>query len=163
MDRLANRVVSPKAEGHIAHATRDFCPRQVLLDPARGLNKIHGIVVVFVNACGNCEDVGVKNDVFWREVHLVYQQPVSTLADFDLALVGVGLAFFVKGHDHGGRAVALEQLGLAQEGLDAFFHGDGVHHCFTLHAAQSRLNDIPLGRVNHDRHPGNVGLTRDQI
>jgi len=34
------------------------------------------------------------------------QHAVGAFADLDLALIGVGLALFVEGHHHGGRAVA---------------------------------------------------------
>ncbi len=96
--------------------------RQVLLDPARGVDEIDRVVVVLFNAGGHGEDVGVEDDVFGREAHLIHQDAVGALANFDLAREGVGLALFVKGHHHGGGAVALDQLGLVLEGFHAFFH-----------------------------------------
>jgi hypothetical protein len=108
VDRLAHRVIAPETETHVADAPRHFGTRQIGLDPARGLDEVHRVVVVLFNAGGNGEDVGVKNDVFRREPHLVDQNTVSTLADIDLARVGVGLALLVKGHHHGGGAVAAQ-------------------------------------------------------
>jgi hypothetical protein len=31
------------------------------------------------------EDIGVKNDVFWREAHLIHHNPVRSLTNFNLA------------------------------------------------------------------------------
>jgi hypothetical protein len=109
VDGLAHRVVAAEAERHVAHAARHLGARQVLLDPARGVDEIDRVVVVLFNAGGHGEDVGVEDDVFGREAHLIHQDAVGALADLDLALVGVGLAFFVKRHHHGGGAVALDQ------------------------------------------------------
>ncbi len=80
------------------------------------------VVVVLFNAGGHGEDVGVEDDVFGREAHFIDQDAVGALADFDLALERVGLAFFVKRHHHGGCAVALDELGLVLELFHAFFH-----------------------------------------
>ncbi len=77
--------------------------------------------------------------------------------------VGVGLAFFVKGHHHGGRAVAAHQLGLALELVHALFHADRVDDALALHAAQAGLDHAPLGAVDHDRHARNIGLAGDQV
>ena len=163
VNRLAHRVVAAKAEGHVGHAAADLGARQVGLDPARGFDEIHRVVVVLFNARGNGKNVGVKDDVFGRKTHFIDQHAVSALANLDLALVGVGLAFFVKGHDHGRCAIALEQLGLLLEGLHAFFHGDRVDDPCALDATQPRFNDAPLGAVNHDGHARDVGLAGDQV
>ena len=72
--------------------------RQVLLDPARRLDEIDGVVVVFGDAGGDGEDVRVEDDVFGREAD-AQQQVVGALADLGLARVGVGLALLVEGHD----------------------------------------------------------------
>jgi hypothetical protein len=126
--------------------------RQVLPDPARGLDEIHAVVVVFLDAGGDGENVRIKNDVFGRKADFLGQQLVGALADFGLARKGVGLSLFVEGHhDHRG-AVALAQLGLAQELGLAFLHGNRVDNALALHALQARLDDFPLGGVDHDRH-----------
>ena len=160
---LAHRVVAAKRKAHVRHATRHLGTRQVLLDPARGLDEVHRVVVVLLNASSDGEDVGVEDDVFSREPHFVNQNAVSALADGDLALVGVGLALLVKGHDHGGGTVAAHQSGLALELGHAFFHADGVDDTFALHTAQAGLDDAPLAGVDHDRNPRNIWLGRYQI
>ena len=160
---LAHRVVAPEAKAHIAHPARHLGTGQIRLDPARGFNEVHRIVVVLFNARGHSKNVGVKNNVFRRKVQLIDQDAIRPLADFHLALVGVGLAFFVKGHDHGGRAVALEQSGLVLELLHTLLHADRIDDALALDAAQPRLDHLPLGAVHHDRHAGDVGLAGDQV
>jgi hypothetical protein len=163
VDRLAHRVVAPEAERDVGNAARHLGARQVLLDPARGLDEVHRVVVVLFDAGGNREDVGVEDDVFGRKVHLVHQDAVGTLADLDLALEGVGLALFVKSHHHGGRAITFDQFGLALELVHALLHADRVDDALALDAAQAGLDHAPLGAVHHDRHAGDVGLAGDQV
>jgi hypothetical protein len=163
VDGLAHRVVAAERERHVGHAAGHLGTGQVLLDPARGLDEIDAVVVVLFDAGGHGKDVGVEDDVLGREAHLIDQHAVGALADLDLALVGVGLAFLVKGHHHGGRAIALDQLGVLLEFLDAFLHGDGVDDALALQAAQAGLDHLPLGAVHHHRHLGDVGLGGNQV
>ena len=44
------------------------------------------------DAGGDGEDIGVEDDILGGEADLVNQDPVSALADLELALFGVGLA-----------------------------------------------------------------------
>ena len=91
------------------------------------------------------------------------QDVVAALADFGLALVGVGLALFVEGHHHRRRAVAAHQLGVLDEFCLAFLQRDGVDDGLALHAFQPGLDDAPLGGVDHHRHAGDVRLGGDQV
>jgi hypothetical protein len=118
---------------------------------------------VLFDAGGHGEDVGVEDDVLGREAHFIDQDAVGALADLDLARKGVGLAFFVKGHHHGGGAIALDQLGVLLELLHALLHGDRVDDALALQAAQAGLDHVPLGAVHHHRHLGDVGLGGDQV
>ena len=163
VDRLANRIIAPEAEAHIRDPTRHLGARQVLLDPACGLDEVDRIVVVFFDAGGDGEDIGIKNNVFWGEVEFLHQYPVGALADLDLAGVGVGLAFFVKGHHHRCGAIAAQQPGLLFEAVYPLFHADRVDHRLALHAAQASLNHAPLAGVNHDGHPRDVGFAGNQV
>ena len=115
------------------------------------------------NACRDGKNIRIKNNVFCRKTHLVDQHAVSAFANFDFALVSVGLAFFIKSHDHRRRAVAFDQCGLAFEFIQAFFHADGVHNAFALYATQTGLYHRPLAAVDHDRHACNIRLGRDQV
>ena len=109
------------------------------------------------------EDVGVEDDVFRREVEGFGQQRVAALADLELALDGIGLAVLVERHDDHGGAVAAHLAGMLQEGFLALLEADRVDHALALNALETGLDDRPFGRVDHDRHFGDVGLGRDQI
>ena len=110
--RLAHGVVAAKAEGDVADAAADFGERQVLLDPARRADEIHGVVVVLLDARGDGEDVRVEDDVLRREADLLGEQDRSAFADLDLALERVGLPALVEGHHHHRRAVTADKLRL---------------------------------------------------
>ena len=163
VDGFAHRVVAAKAEGHVGNAATHLGTGQVLLDPARGVDEVHRVVVVFFDAGGNGKNVRVKDDVFRRKVDFVHQHAVSALANFNLARVSVGLAFFVERHHHRCRAIALDQLGLALEFVQAFFHADRVDDALALDATQTGFDHRPLARIHHHRHAGNVGLTGHQV
>ena len=163
VDGLAHRVVAAEAERHVGHAARHLGAGQVLLDPARGLDEVHRVVVVLLDARGDGEDVGVEDDVLGREADLVDQHAVGARADVDLALVGVGLAGLVEGHHHRRGAVAAHQAGLALELGLAFLQRDAVDDALALDALQAGFDDLPLGAVDHDRHARDLGLAGDQV
>ena len=158
-----HRVVAAEREAHVGDPAADFRAGQVLLDPAGGVDEVDRVVVVLLDAGGDGEDVGVEDDVLGREVEFIDQDAVGPLADRDLALVGVGLALLVEGHHHRGGAVALDQLRVVLEGVDAFLHRDRVDDALALDAAQAGLDHFPLRRVDHDRHARDVGLAGDQV
>ncbi len=83
--------------------------RQALLDLARGLDEIHRVVVVFLDAGGDREDIRVEDDVLRREADLLGQNLVERAQISILRCARVGLALFVEGHDDHGRAVAAAQ------------------------------------------------------
>ena len=90
--RLAHLVVAAEAERDVGDAAAHLGVRQVLLDPARGLDEVHRVVVVLLDAGGDGENVGIEDDVFGRKADLVHQDAVGALADADLVRVGRGLA-----------------------------------------------------------------------
>jgi hypothetical protein len=92
VDRLAHRVVAAEAERHVRDAAADLGAGQVLLDPARRLDEIDGVVVVLSMPVAMAKMLGSKMMSSGRS-RLVHQDPVRTLADLRLALEGVGLAF----------------------------------------------------------------------
>ncbi len=133
------------------------------LDLPRRLDEGDAVAVVLLDAGGDGEDVGVEDDVLGREADLLGQQLVGPLADRHLALDGVGLALLVERHHHHGRAVAQHLPRVLQERLLALLHADGVDDGLALHALEARLDHRPLGRVDHERHAGDVGLGGDQV
>ena len=132
-----------------------------MLNPARGFNEIDRVIVVFFDAGGDGEDVGVKNNIFGRKADFIHQNAVGAFADFDFALVGIGLPFFVKRHHHRRCAITPHQFGLVFEGFHALFHADGIDHAFALHAAQAGFNHAPFAGINHHRNARNIGFTGD--
>ena len=163
VDRLAHRLVAAEAEAHVRHAARNLGARQVLLDPARRVDEVDRVVVVFLDAGGDGKDVGVEDDVLGREADLVNEDLVGARADLGLAGKGVGLALLVKSHHHGGRAVAADQVGLAAELGLALLHRDRVDDALALNAAQPGLDHAPLGAVDHDRHACDLRLAGNQV
>ncbi|VVN75804.1 hypothetical protein PS685_05292 [Pseudomonas fluorescens] len=163
MDRLTNRVVATERERYVGYTARGQGIGQFVADICTGIDEVHSVVVVFFDAGGHGEDVRVENDVFRREAHFVDQNVVGAFADLFLARFGVGLAGFVEGHHHHGGAVALAQLGVLNELLDAFLHADRVDDALALDAFQAGFDHFPLGGVDHDRHAGDVRLAGNQI
>ena len=76
---FADFVVAAKTERNIRDAAAHFRMRQVGLNPARGVDVIHRVVVVLLHAGGDGEDVGIENDVFGRKPDFVDQHAVGAL------------------------------------------------------------------------------------
>ena len=160
---FAHVVVAPETERNVAHAARNLGVRQVLLDPAGGVEKVNGVVVMFLNTRGYGQDIGVENNVLRRKTDFVHQNVVGPFADFNAAFVAVGLALLVECHHHGCRAVAQHFLGVFLEFFLAFLHRNRVDNRFALHAFQPGLNHFPLRGVNHERHAADVRLGGNQV
>ena len=62
VDRLAHRVVARKEKGHVGDAARDQGAGQFCLKAGR-FDKLHGVVVVFIDARGNRENIGIEDNV----------------------------------------------------------------------------------------------------
>ena len=163
VDRLAHGVVAPERERDVGDAAGDEGARQVLLDPARRLDEVGAVCRVLLDARGHREDVGVEDDVVRVHADLAREQVVGALTDLLAALEGVGLTLLVEGHDDDGRAVLVAEAGLREERLDALLHRDGVDDRLALGALEAGLDDLPLAGVDHQRHPADVGLARDEL
>lgn len=163
VNRLTHRVVATERERHVRHAARSQGVRQFVTDVGTGVDEVHSVVVVFFDTGGHGKDVRVEDDVFRREADFVDQNVVGAFADFFLARFGVGLAGFVEGHHDDCRAVALAQLGVMDELLDAFFHADRVDDALALDAFQAGFDHFPLRGVDHDRYAGDVRFAGNQI
>ena len=75
--RLAHRLVAAERERQVRDAARDLGVRQGLLDRARRLDEVDGVVVVLLDAGGDREDVRVEDDVLGREADLLGQDAVG--------------------------------------------------------------------------------------
>ena len=117
---------------------------------------------MLVDARRDGEDVRVEDDVLRLEP-VRREQLVGTLADFDLALGGVGLANFIEGHDHHSSTVGATFTGEFEEGRLAFLHADRIDDRLSRHALQACLDHAPLRAVDHDRDAGDVRLGSDSL
>ena len=61
--RLAHRVVAAEGERDVADAAAHLGEREGLLDPARGLDEVHGVVGVLLDAGPHGQHVRVEDDV----------------------------------------------------------------------------------------------------
>lgn len=61
------------------------------LDKFGGSDEVDGVLVVFLHACTDGEDVGVKDDVAGVKSHLADQQLVGPSADLDFTVCICGL------------------------------------------------------------------------
>ena len=135
----------------------------MLLDPAGRLDEVAPVRRVLLDAGRDGEDVGVEDDVLGGEPDLLGEDPVGPFAHRRTPLQAVGLAVLVeRHHDHRG-AVLAAQPGVLDERLLALLERDRVDDRLALHALEAGLDDLPLGGVDHDRDPRDVGLARDQL
>ena len=137
--------------------------RQLSFDICAGFDKVHGIVVMLFDTGRHGENIRVKDDIFRRETHLFGENFVRPAANFNFPLAGIGLAHFIKGHHHHGGPVAAHLFRVLDKRLNALFHRDGVNDAFTLNTLQAFFDNFPFGRVDHNRHAGDIRLTGDQV
>ena len=160
---LADGVVAAEGEGNIADAAADLGAGEILLDPMRGGDEVHRVIVVLLHAGGNGEHVWVKYNVVRRKSGHAGEEVVGAGADFDAARQIVGLAALVEGHDHDGGAVTADEFGLVQEFFLAFLEADGIDHGLALEAFQTGFDHGPLGAVHHHRHARDFRFGGDEI
>ncbi len=156
-------VVSSEAEGDVGDASADSGAWEILFNPSGGADEIDGVVCVFVDSGGDGEDVGVEDDVLRGEVDFLGEEAVGAGADIDSALVGIGLASFVEGHDDDGGSVFSDEGCLFEELGFSFFEGDGVDDSFALEAFEAGFDDGPFGGIDHDGHSRDVGFAGDEV
>jgi len=163
VDGLADGLVAAEGERDVGYTTGDVAVRQGTLDDAGGFDEVDRVVVMLFDAGGHGEDVRIEDDVLRRETHLVDQDAVGARTDLHLARTGIGLAVFVEGHHHRGGPVAQHLACLFDERCLAFLERDRVDHALALQALQARLDDAPLGGVDHHRDARDVRLGHDQV
>ena len=83
-----------------------------LLEPAHRLDELDGVVVVFLHAGADGQDVHVEDDVARRKADFLGQQPIRAFADLDLAVGRDRLPFLVERHDDHGGPIAPDRAGL---------------------------------------------------
>jgi hypothetical protein len=81
MDGLPDLHYSPESKGKIGNTTTDLHVRTLLLDGLASSDEVNAIVGVLLHAGADRKDVGVKDDVLGRELYLVDEDVIRTLAD----------------------------------------------------------------------------------
>ena len=150
-------VVSAERKREVADASAHFGSGKILFDPFDGGDEVGSIIEMFVDAGGKSQDIGVENDVVG-----VYpfpgEQGIGSLAHGNLAGIAVGLACFVKCHDHHGGSEAVYLPSMGKKGRFSLFQADGVDDTLSLHAFEPGQDYRPLRGVYHDRYATDVGL-----
>ncbi len=161
--RLTDGIIPTEGEGDITESSARLGTRKRCLDLTHRLNEVNGVVVVFLNAGRNREDIGIENDVLRIESNLVDKKSVGTATNPDFILLGGGLTLLVKGHDNDRRPVALGQASPLEKGLLTILEADGIQHTLALEALHPLLQHRPLGTVDHDRHTTDLGVGRKEV
>ena len=163
MDGFSDWVVASKGKRNIADTSGDLGVRKVFSNVLAGVDEIHCVIIMLIDSCSDGKNIGIENNVLRREAHFIHKDPIGFFTDFNLALLCIRLAFFVKGHHDDCGAVLHAQLCFFNKLLFAFLHADGINNAFTLDALQSRFYNFPFGGVDHNRHATNIGFRGDQI
>ena len=156
--RLTYIVVAAEREREVAYASAYVRSGQILLYPFRGSYEVHGIIVMLFHAGGDGEHVGVEDDVQRIHAHLLRQQAVGASGYLDASLVRRGLSLLVEAHHHYSCAVSHHVAGMREKHFLAFLQRNGVDDTLSLHTLQSGCYHVPLRRVYHHRHLGDVRL-----
>ncbi len=84
--RPAHRVVAAEGERDVAHAAGDLHAGEELLDLPRGLDEVHRVAVVLLDARADGEDVRIEDDVLRRHADLLGEQVIGPAGDAHLVL-----------------------------------------------------------------------------
>ena len=163
MHGLAHRLVAAKREGEIGNAAGNMDERKPLANLPRGLDEIDAVIVVFVDAGRDRENIRIEDDVLGRKSGLLRQDFIGARANIDPALERIGLALFIEGHHDDGGAIGAHDLGLGDEFLDALLHRDGIDDRLALHAFEAGFDHREFRRIDHHRHARDVGLGGDEV
>ena len=164
VDRLAHRVVAAEGEETLETPPEICACGRLGFDPATGLDEVDRVVVVLLDAGGDGEDVGVEDDVFGGKPIPIQQVSVGALADFGLARLKVSAwpcsskAMTITAAHRSG-APAAPGAGTASP---SFIEIELTMPLPWMHFRPASIT-LPLGRVDHDRHAGDVGLGGDQV
>ena len=160
--RLAHAIVAAKREGNIADAAAHFRQRKMLLDPARGVEKVDRVIIVFLDAGRHREDIRIEDNVLGGKADPLREEAIGPLTDFDLALIRVGLASLIESHHYHGCPIAMNQFGLLEKLGFALFEADAIDDGLALDVLQTRLEDVPLRTIHHDGHATDIRFRRHQ-
>src|ERR1035437_6056377 len=74
---FAHCIITPERERQIADTTTNFCIRQILFDPLNSFQEVNCIIVVFLNACGYGQYIGIEYNIF--RVKILYSIQIYCL------------------------------------------------------------------------------------
>src|SRR3954471_12129971 len=100
MDCFAHMIISPKRKRYITYTSTYFSKRHFLFNFTRCFYKVNCIIVMLFYTSCNRKNVWVENNILWIEVNLLGQYFISSFADINFPLPGIGLASFVKSHNN---------------------------------------------------------------
>ncbi len=162
MHRAAHGLVAPETEAQIGEAPARLRMGAARLDLRHRLEEVEAITVMLLDPGRHGENVGVEDDVLGR-IADAFQQVVSPRADFDLALLRIGLARLVERHDDHRGPVIHAFARMVQKRVLAFLHADGIDDRLARYAFQPGLDHAPFGTVDHHRDPCDIGFRGDQL
>ena len=163
MNGLPDGIVTAEGKGNVAHAAGALGMGQVVAYPAAGVDEIHRVVGVLLDAGSDGEDVGVENDVFGWETYALGKQIVRAPADLLLACQSVCLSGLIESHHHHRGPVCQALFRGGNELFLTFLQADGIHYTLALNAAQAGFDDVPTAGIDHHRHAGDVWLCGQQV
>jgi hypothetical protein len=99
-------IVPAEAKGDVRHSTTNLGVRQVGFDPTRCFDEVNRVVIMLLDASGDCEDIWIEDDVLRWKAALLHEQAVAALTDLALALERIRLPLLVERHDHDRRPIA---------------------------------------------------------
>ena len=161
--RLANIVVAPEREAEVAHPAAYMSTSKMLTYPTCRPYEVSCITVVLLHTSRHSQHIGVEDDVVRVDADLADQQAIGPLSYLDTSLVVGGLTLLVETHHHDGSAVSFHVAGMIEKPSLALLQGYGIDDALALHTLQSVLDDLPVGGVDHHRHPGDIRLCSDAV
>jgi hypothetical protein len=162
MHRPPNGLVAAKREGEVREPARIMGVRAQNAQFLKCLDEIDAVIIMLFNSRRDRKNIGIENDVLRRKAD-AGEQVVSALADFDLALFGIGLPGLVERHHDDCRTISHTQPRVMQECFFAFLHRDRVHDWFARNAFQTSLDHAPFGAIDHQRYTRDVRFGRNAL
>ena len=125
----------PRNEKERFETPPEICTqRESLTNFPRGLDEIDAVIIMFLDAGRDRENIRIEDDVLGRKPGVLGQDVVGARTNLDLAFARIGLALFVEGHHDDGGAMGAHDFRLGDKFIDASLHRYGIDDCLALHA-----------------------------
>ena len=133
MHRPAHRFIATEREGKIRKTARIMGMRTKHAQFFDGFDEVYAVIIMLFDTGRDRKDIRIENNVFRGKAD-AYQEVISALTDFHLALFGVCLTLFIKGHHDNRGSVGHAQTRMLQELLFTLFHRNGIDDGLTRNA-----------------------------